>query len=106
VDILSVVCRTDPDATPAKALSVIAVEGPSSGNVFERAINSIGHRVHLVAQLAKCCRAADNFKPVVFDQFHVAGNKGAVFFTVALVVWTAFIGGPSQRQTRFFATGL
>jgi len=51
-DILSVVCRTDPNATPDKAISVIAVESPSSGIVFERAINSIGHRAHLVPQFS------------------------------------------------------
>jgi nitroalkane oxidase len=47
-DILCVVCRTDPDAPPATGTSIIAVEGPTSGVKFERAIDSIGHRAHLV----------------------------------------------------------
>lgn len=51
-DVLCVVCRTDPDAPPEAAISVIAVEGPQPGIVFERAINAIGHRAHLVPQFA------------------------------------------------------
>ena len=47
-DILCVVCRTDPDAPADKATSIIAVEGPAPGVKFERAIDSIGHRAHLV----------------------------------------------------------
>ena len=38
-DVLSVVCRTDPDAPPERGISVIVVERPVSGLVFERAIN-------------------------------------------------------------------
>jgi butyryl-CoA dehydrogenase len=49
-DILCVVCRTDPDALPAKAISIIVVERPASGIVFERAIDTIGHRAHLVPE--------------------------------------------------------
>jgi butyryl-CoA dehydrogenase len=47
-DILCVVCRTDPGASVDKSTSIIAVEGPSPGVKFERAIDSIGHRAHLV----------------------------------------------------------
>jgi len=49
-DILCVVCRTDPGAPPEKAMSIIAVERPASGIVFERAIDSVGHRAHLTPQ--------------------------------------------------------
>src|SRR6516164_337550 len=49
-DVLCVVCRTDPAAPPEKAISIIAVEGPVTGVVFERAIDTIGHRAHLVPQ--------------------------------------------------------
>ncbi|ARQ02366.1 acyl-CoA dehydrogenase family protein [Pseudorhodoplanes sinuspersici] len=49
-DILCVVCRTDPDALPGTAISVIVVERPASGIVFERAIDTIGHRAHLVPE--------------------------------------------------------
>jgi nitroalkane oxidase len=46
-DVLCVVCRTDANAPPEKAISVIAVERPAPGVVFERAIDSVGHRAHL-----------------------------------------------------------
>ena len=49
-DILCVVCRTAPDAPPEKAISIIAVERPASGIVFERAIESVGLRAHLMPQ--------------------------------------------------------
>jgi nitroalkane oxidase len=68
-DILTVVCRTDADATPEKAISVIAVEGPSSGIVFERAINSIGHRAHLVPQFS--------FQNVVAPNSNLLGAQGS-----------------------------
>src|SRR5215469_16772492 len=47
-DILCVVCRTDPEVPPDKGTSIIAVEGPATGVKFERAIDSVGHRAHLV----------------------------------------------------------
>ena len=46
-DVLCVVCRTDAHAVPEKAISVIVVERPAPGFVFERAIDSVGHRAHL-----------------------------------------------------------
>lgn len=49
-DVLCVVCRTDSAAPPSEAISIIAVEGPVKGLVFERAIDTIGHRAHLVPQ--------------------------------------------------------
>ena len=49
-DVLCVVCRTGVDTTPEKAISIIAVEAPAPGIVFERAIDSIGHRGHLTPQ--------------------------------------------------------
>ncbi|MHC2336804.1 acyl-CoA dehydrogenase family protein [Bradyrhizobium sp. USDA 4454] len=49
-DLLTIVCRTDPAAAADAAISIIAVQGPVSGLVFERAIDSIGHRAHLVPQ--------------------------------------------------------
>ena len=49
-DILSVLCRTDPDAPPDRGISVMLVERPASGFVFERAIDSVGHRAHLLPQ--------------------------------------------------------
>jgi nitroalkane oxidase len=49
-DVLCVVCRTDSDAPPDKAISIIAVERPAPGIVFERATDSVGHRAHLTPQ--------------------------------------------------------
>src|SRR6202012_592401 len=49
-NLLCVVCRTDPAAAPETGSSIIAVEGPIKGLVFERAIDTIGHRAHLVPQ--------------------------------------------------------
>src|SRR5580704_7685496 len=49
-DVLCVVCRTGVDTTPEKAISIIAVEAPAPVIVFERAIDSIGHRGHLTPQ--------------------------------------------------------
>ena len=39
-DVLCVVCRTDASGPPEKAASIIVVEGPAAGFVFERAIDS------------------------------------------------------------------
>jgi alkylation response protein AidB-like acyl-CoA dehydrogenase len=49
-DVLSVLCRTDPDAPPDRGISVMLVERPASGLVFERSIDSVGHRAHLLPQ--------------------------------------------------------
>jgi alkylation response protein AidB-like acyl-CoA dehydrogenase len=49
-DVLSVLCRTDSDAPPERGISVILVERPASGLVFERAIEAVGHRAHLLPQ--------------------------------------------------------
>lgn len=51
-DVLCVVCRTNPAAPPEQGVSIIAVEGPVHGIVFERAIDSIGHRAHLVPEFS------------------------------------------------------
>jgi len=47
-DLLCVVCRTDPDAPPDRALSVLVVTQPVSGIVVESYHDSIGHRAHLL----------------------------------------------------------
>ena len=49
-DLLTVVCRTDPVAPPESGISVIAVLGPAEGIVLDRAIDSVGHRAHLLPQ--------------------------------------------------------
>ena len=67
-DILSVLCRTDPDAPPERGISVMIVERPASGLVFERAINSVGHRAHLLPQF--------NLKGVSVSRDNVLGSLG------------------------------
>ncbi len=49
-DLLTVVCRTNPVAPPESGISVIAVHGPADGIVLDRAIDSVGHRAHLLPQ--------------------------------------------------------
>jgi nitroalkane oxidase len=67
-DILSVLCRTDPDALPERGISVMVVERPASGLVFERAIDSVGHRAHLLPQF--------NLKGVSVSRDNVLGSLG------------------------------
>jgi len=67
-DILSVLCRTDPDAPPERGISVMVVERPASGLVFERAIESVGHRAHLLPQF--------NLKEVGVSRGNVLGSLG------------------------------
>ena len=68
-DVLSVVCRTDPAAPPERAISIIVVEGPAPGIVFERAINSIGHRAHLLPQFG--------LQNVTTPQHNLLGQEGS-----------------------------
>jgi nitroalkane oxidase len=68
-DILCVVCRTDPGAQPEKAISIIVVERPASGIVFERAIDSVGHRAHLMPQFG--------FENVAVPRHNLVGEEGS-----------------------------
>ena len=49
-DLLCVVCRTGDSGQFGNHVSVIAVERPERGLVFERAIEAVGHRAHLVPE--------------------------------------------------------
>jgi alkylation response protein AidB-like acyl-CoA dehydrogenase len=49
-DVLCVLCRTDAEGPAEKAMSIIAVGRPATGIVFERAIETIGHRAHLTPE--------------------------------------------------------
>ena len=66
--LLCVVCRTAPDAPPEKAISIIAVERPAPGIVFERAIESVGHRAHLTPQFG--------FENVSAPRHNLLGEEG------------------------------
>jgi alkylation response protein AidB-like acyl-CoA dehydrogenase len=67
-DLLSVLCRTDPDAPSERGISVLLVERPASGLVFERAINSVGHRAHLLPVLG--------FEGVSISRDNLVGRVG------------------------------
>jgi alkylation response protein AidB-like acyl-CoA dehydrogenase len=67
-DLLSVLCRTDPDAPPERGISVMLVERPAPGLVYERAIDSVGHRAHLLPQF--------NLKGVSVSRDNVLGSPG------------------------------
>ena len=85
-DVLCVVCRTDPGAPPDKAVSIIAVERPTPGIVFERAIDSIGHRAHLTPQFG--------FKNVAAPRHNLLGQEGSgLALTAASFTGTAALVG-------------
>jgi nitroalkane oxidase len=70
-DVLCVVCRTDESGAPEKAASIIAVERPADGLVFERAINPVGHRAHLLPQF--------RFDDVFVPRANLLGEQGGGF---------------------------
>ena len=85
-DVLCVVCRTNPDAPPDKAISIIAVERPTPGIVFERAIDSVGHRAHLTPQFG--------FKNVPAPRHNLLGQEGSgLALTAASFTGTAALVG-------------
>ena len=85
-DVLCVVCRTDPDAAPEKSISIIAVERPSPGIVFERAIDSLGHRAHLTPQFG--------LENVAAPRHNLLGQQGSgLALTAASFTGTAALVG-------------
>jgi butyryl-CoA dehydrogenase len=85
-DILCVVCRTDPAAPPENAISVIAVERPTSGIIFERAIDSVGHRAHLTPEF--------RFENVSVPRHNLLGEEGGgLALTSASFTGTAALVG-------------
>jgi alkylation response protein AidB-like acyl-CoA dehydrogenase len=91
-DVLSVLCRTDPDAPPERGISVILVERPASGLVFERAIDSVGHRAHLLPQFG--------FQGVSVPSDNILGSLGGgLALTAACFTGAAALVG-------IFAVGL
>ena len=61
-DLLSVLCRTDPEVPPERGISVLVIERPTPGLVLERVIDSVGHRAHLLPcfQLERVSVPRDN----------------------------------------------
>ena len=85
-DVLCVVCRTDSAAPPGEAISIIAVEGPVKGLVFECAIDTIGHRAHLVPQFG--------LQNVATSHRNLLGKEGAgLALTAAAFTGTAALVG-------------
>jgi nitroalkane oxidase len=85
-DVLCVVCRTDGNAQPEKAISVIVVEGLASGIVFERAIDSVGHRAHLTPLF--------RFENVATPRSNLLGEEGnGLALTAASFTGTAALVG-------------
>jgi len=67
-DVLCVVCRTDPEATPDKAVSIIAMRRPVKGLVLEGTIESPGHRAHFLPDFS--------LKDVVAPRRNLIGREG------------------------------
>jgi nitroalkane oxidase len=85
-DVLCVVCRTDANAAPDKAISVIAVERPAPGIVLERAIDSVGHRGHLTPLFS--------FENVSTPRNNLLGEEGnGLALTTASFTGTAALVG-------------
>ena len=85
-DVLCIVCRTDREAPPDRAISVIAVERPARGIVFERAIESVGHRAHLSPEF--------RFENVNAPRHNLLGQEGAgLTLTAASFTGTAALVG-------------
>src|ERR1700682_1773046 len=91
-DILSVLCRTDPDAPPEQGISVLVVERAASGLAFERAIDSVGHRAHLLPRVG--------FQGVSVPSGNILGSLGGgLALTAACFTGAAALVG-------IFAVGL
>jgi nitroalkane oxidase len=84
-DVLSVVCRTDASSPPEQGVSIIAVGGPAPGIGFERAIDTIGHRAHLVPQFALKNVKAPHSNLLGQEGGGLALTAGAFTGTAALV---------------------
>jgi alkylation response protein AidB-like acyl-CoA dehydrogenase len=84
-NVLCVVCRTDPAAPPETGVSIIAVEGPATGIVFERAIDTVGHRAHLVPQFGLQNVATPHHNLLGQEGSGLALSAGAFTATAALV---------------------
>jgi nitroalkane oxidase len=96
-DVLCVVCRTDESGPPEKAASIIAVERPVDGLVFERAINPVGHRAHLLPQF--------RFDDVFVPRANLLGEQGGGFAltTASFTGAAALVGifGVALMRTAF-----
>jgi nitroalkane oxidase len=74
-NVLCVVCRTEAAGPPEKSVSIIAVERPAPGFVFERAIDAVGHRAHLLPII--------RFDDVSAPRTNLLGDRGGGFALTA-----------------------
>jgi alkylation response protein AidB-like acyl-CoA dehydrogenase len=74
-DILCVVCRTDAAGPPERSVSIIAVERPAAGFVFEHAVDAVGHRAHLLPGF--------RFDDVSVPRVNLVGEEGGGFALTA-----------------------
>jgi nitroalkane oxidase len=74
-DVLCVVCRTAPASPPEKSVSIIAVERPAAGFVFEHAVDPVGHRAHLLPRF--------RFDDVSVPRHNLVGAEGGGFALTA-----------------------
>jgi nitroalkane oxidase len=74
-DVLCVVCRTDAAAPPERSVSVIAVERPAAGFVFEHAVDPVGHRAHFLPRF--------RFDDVAVPRVNLLGEEGGGFALTA-----------------------
>ncbi|MEO3973621.1 acyl-CoA dehydrogenase family protein [Streptomyces sp. CAU 1734] len=68
-DLLAVVCRTNPDASPDRSLSVILVPGPVAGLTLDNSLDLLGHRAHQTPTIT--------LRDVRVPQGNVLGAPGA-----------------------------
>ncbi|MER6915337.1 acyl-CoA dehydrogenase [Streptomyces sp. NPDC000594] len=68
-DLLAVVCRTDRDAPPERALSVLLVPGPVPGLTLDTSLDLLGHRAHQTPTIT--------LRDVRVPRGHVLGAPGA-----------------------------
>jgi nitroalkane oxidase len=96
-NVLCVVCRTDPVAPPDASISIIAVEGPVTGLLFERAIDTIGHRAHLVPEFG--------FQNVATPRHNLLGEEGSgLALTAAAFTGTALMRAAFEFALHFART--
>jgi alkylation response protein AidB-like acyl-CoA dehydrogenase len=74
-DVLSVVCRTDTAAQPERSVSIIVVERPAAGLVFEYAVDPVGHRAHFLPLF--------RFDDVSVPRGNLVGENGGGFALTA-----------------------
>jgi butyryl-CoA dehydrogenase len=74
-NVLCVVCRTGSGGPPERSVSIIAVEHPAAGFVFEDAVDPVGHRAHFLPRF--------RFDDVSVPRGNLVGEEGGGFALTA-----------------------